>query len=203
MSATSPTAARTRAPKGRTIPAQGKERSDAALGFGPQNTSSPEGAKELACPPAWAKPINSIYRSSHELSLFNPKGIVTFSPGLRSYPGLSRYGIYQPQRGCDPPRMNATFPTPAPKGRTISAQEAQRRGPGPGPKNTSSPEGAKELACPPAWAKPIHSIYRSSHELSLFNPKGIVIFSAQGCEATLGYRDMVFINPNGVVTLPV
>ena len=36
----------TAAPTGRNKPAQGKERSDAALGHASQNTSSPEGAKE-------------------------------------------------------------------------------------------------------------------------------------------------------------
>jgi type I restriction enzyme S subunit len=41
----------TAAPTGRNKPAQGKERSDAALGHASQNTSSPEGAKEL--PHGW------------------------------------------------------------------------------------------------------------------------------------------------------
>jgi len=36
----------TAAPTGRNKPAQGKERSDAALGHASQNTLSPEGAKE-------------------------------------------------------------------------------------------------------------------------------------------------------------
>ncbi len=40
----------TAAPTGRNKPAQGKERSDAALGHASQNTSSPEGAKEGAWP---------------------------------------------------------------------------------------------------------------------------------------------------------
>ncbi len=41
----------TAAPTGRNKPAQGKERSDAALGHASQNTSSPQGAKEL--PHGW------------------------------------------------------------------------------------------------------------------------------------------------------
>ena len=47
MTVTSPTAAPNGAPKGRKITAQGKERSDAALGHRPHNMSSPEGAKQL------------------------------------------------------------------------------------------------------------------------------------------------------------
>ena len=43
-----------KAPTGRKKPAQGKERSDAALGHESQNTSSPEGAKEgSALPLGW------------------------------------------------------------------------------------------------------------------------------------------------------
>jgi hypothetical protein len=41
-----PSAVNSPAPTGRTKRAQGKERSDAAPGHAPKNTSSPEGAKE-------------------------------------------------------------------------------------------------------------------------------------------------------------
>lgn len=70
-SAPAPAPVGSAAPKGRTKPAQGKERSDAALGHAPQNTPSPEGAKAAGnLPPGWRWTTIGELKT---LSLYGPR----------------------------------------------------------------------------------------------------------------------------------